>query len=73
MSDEPEIREVISDEKSKRPLAVRDARQLHAKRLRQARKLLKATEEEAREAIMDAGLTGQEAVEALRIWRANRS
>jgi len=70
---DPEVEESIEDEKAKRRPARRVANQAHGKRLRQMRTLLKSSEEDVKQAIADAGLTGQEALNALRIWRAHRS
>jgi hypothetical protein len=77
-SRDDEIRAVIKEEgrRGSRQPHSDHARKEHEKRLRQARKLLeRATEEEVVAAIRAAGLRdgSPEALEALRVWRENRS
>jgi hypothetical protein len=72
---DPEVDDFIEDEKaekSKRPTR-RAASQTRGMRLREVRKLRKATEEEARKALIDAGLTGEALADMMRVWRAYRN
>jgi hypothetical protein len=71
-----DVRDVMNEEKARLRPARAQAQREHAKRLRQAKKLLeRATEEEFVSAMRSAGLRdgSAEFENALRIWRANRS
>jgi len=72
-----DIREVMAEEKSRgsRQPTSQEARREHAKRLRDARKLLEdGTEHDVKAAIEAAGIPAGSpaALEILRIWRENR-
>ena len=66
---DPQINEIRKEDGWKIPPAKVAAKKLHDERVQQVRKLRGATEEEAREAFTDAGLTGKELAEMLRVWR----
>jgi hypothetical protein len=77
MSDDDDIQEVMSEEKSRgsRTPTSRAARREHAKRLQQMKKLLEnGTEEEVRAAVQAAGMSADsdDALRILQIWRENR-
>jgi hypothetical protein len=73
---DPEVDAFIEDEKaekSKRRPTRRAANETRGMRLREVRKLRTATEEEARKALIDAGLTGESLTEMMRVWRVYRN
>jgi hypothetical protein len=71
-----DIRDAIAGEKERLRPARLEARREHAKRLRQAKKLLeRATESEVVKAMRSAGLRDDSPAfqHALKVWRENRS
>ena len=73
MSKPSDIHEVMRDAQSSASPAAREGRKIHKKRLEEARKLLRATENEAMSALRAAGLTGDALKKAMQVWRDGQS